>query len=569
MKKYIFNNKILTIFLFAGILMITGCNLDEKYYTEVLPETFYRSKQNVYAAVNRPYTHTRWFVERDRWKLQELTGDAFCVTTKGQHWYNGAVFQRFHHHLWTPDDEMIWETWRGGTMGIALAMEVRDDLNKYANYEKLGFTAEEKLNHQMQLQTIIAYIYLRCLDYFGGMPVFESLQESNVQRASAKETFTHIENLLKEAIPKLKVRIDTKATVDGELTQAAGAMILAQLYLNAESYIGTPMYDKCEIICKDILDGKYGVYSLDATWQGPHGFDNDRSSEIIWGFPGQNAKLQYDWFWADFYHYESYKYFNLEGSANNGIHLQPSRKPTNELYTDTDFRLGRPYEKFDNDDLRKKPYVYLGNKEYEGMFLVGNQMNPFTKEWSMGSQEYKGEKIDLIDCVARYSDAKIDYHVGGDLRSTIADGEENSGVRLVKVPQPNLTDKNIRWNSDHPHFRLAEVYYMYAECLLRKGDKENAANNINQVRKRNFKNLIDPNPVTAANLDSDGYRMLDEWLIEFLGEGRRRTDLIRWKKFLTEKWWDHEQTQDKNRLLFPVPTKALSGDNSLQQNPGY
>ncbi len=35
--------------------------------------------------------------------------------------------------------------------------------------------------------------------------------------------------------------------------------------------------------------------------------------------------------------------------------------------------------------------------------------------------------------------------------------------------------------------------------------------------------------------------MIDEWGIEFLGEGRRRTDLIRWDMFVTEAWWDHNQ----------------------------
>jgi len=570
MKKYILNiNNSLKLALLAIVLTTVSCNLDEKYYTEVIPETFYKDKRSVLSVLNKPYTHARYFVENDRWRLQELTGDAFCVTTKGQHWYNGAAFQRFHRHQWTPEDGMIWDTWRVGTMGIALAMEAMNELTEHADYEKIGFTEEDRLNHQAQLNTIIAYLYMRCLDFFGGMPIFESLKESNVPRATSQETFDHIEKILKETIPLLKKKTDSSMTVDGELTQAAGAMMLAQLYFNAKSYIGKDMFDKCEEICLDIINEEYGVYSLDETWNGPHGFDNDRSPEVIWGFPSQNAKLQYEWFWADFYHYESYKYFNLEGGANNGYHLQPSRKPTDELYTDADFRMGRPYEKFNDQDLRKKPYVYLGNKEYEGMFLVGDQMNPVTGEWSMGSQEYKGEKLTLVDRVAKYKEKNIDYRVGGDLPSTMADGEESTGIRLVKVPQPNLADKSLRWNSDHPHFRLAEVYYMYAECLLRRGEKAEAAKHINEVRGRNFEDGIDPDPVTVANLDDEGYRMLDEWLIEFLGEGRRRIDLIRWDKFLSEKWWDHQPTNNKNLLLFPVPTNAISGDNTLKQNPGY
>lgn len=553
----------------AGILLTTSCSLDEQYTTEVLPEKYYDTQESVWAVVARPFTHTRWYVVNDRWRLQEITADAFCITTKGQHWYNGGTNGRMLHHTWTPDDEMIWDTWRGGTMGIALAMESQEDLRKYVDYDKLKFDPSVKEMHQMQLQALIGYLYMRNLDFFGGMPIFESTTQADVPRSSDIKTFEHIETLFKEAIPKLAKKTELGKSEEGFLSQAAGAMMLAQLYFNAEAYTGTTMFDKCETICKDIIDGVYGAYDLDPKWNGIHGFDNDRSPEMIWTMPSQNAKLQYDWFWAGFYHYESYKYFNLERSADNGIHMQPSRKPTNELYTNADFRLGRPYEKFNDTDLRKKPYLYLGSKEYQGMFLVGDQTNPNTGISSMGTQEYKGEKLFLVDRVARYAAEGKDYRVGADLPSNIDTGEENTGIRLVKVPQPNMAEKNIRWNADQPLFRLAEVYYMYAECLLRRGDKTNAAIWINKVRKRNFANEVDPDPATASNLDNDGYRMLDEWLTEFLGEGRRRTDLIRWKKYTTEKWWDHTPSNDKNRLRFPIPTKAISGSNLLEQNPGY
>lgn len=118
-----------------------------------------------------------------------------------------------------------------------------------------------------------------------------------------------------------------------------------------------------------------------------------------------------------------------------------------------------------------------------------------------------------------------------------------------------------------PIIRLAEVYYMLAECNFRTGNAAEAANLINQVRKRNFEGEKDPNPVTVANLDK--YRLLDEWSIEFLGEGRRRTDLVRWKAFTTEKWWDHVASNSAHLNRFPVPNEAIAGNNNLKQNPGY
>ncbi|MGK9120907.1 RagB/SusD family nutrient uptake outer membrane protein [Olivibacter jilunii] len=106
-----------------------------------------------------------------------------------------------------------------------------------------------------------------------------------------------------------------------------------------------------------------------------------------------------------------------------------------------------------------------------------------------------------------------------------------------------------------------------AECKWRSGDLAGAAELINTVRRRNFENGVDPNPVRVDNFDK--YRFLDEWSIEFLGEGRRRTDLIRWNMFTTENWWDHQASQSDHLKRFPVPTQAISGNNNLTQNPGY
>ena len=108
---------------------------------------------------------------------------------------------------------------------------------------------------------------------------------------------------------------------------------------------------------------------------------------------------------------------------------------------------------------------------------------------------------------------------------------------------------------------------MLAECELRAGHKKEADELINQVRARNFENRNAPDPVTADSID--GYRLLDEWMIEFLGEGRRRTDLIRWDKFVTESWWDHTPLNAKNKDLFPIPNSAISANNLSEQNPGY
>jgi hypothetical protein len=216
----------------------------------------------------------------------------------------------------------------------------------------------------------------------------------------------------------------------------------------------------------------------------------------------------------------------------------------------------------------------MGNRTYSGTILYINDM---VARHSMGNLN---EEVDQSKLVAEWDKNGVPYDKDGNvlpmdtfkyLRSTIADGEENSGVRLVKysvlVDKIDYDNLAKRCPAMYPLVRLAEIYYMLAECEYRLGNKARAAELFNTVRKRNFIDGNDPNPVTVENIDK--YRILDEWLIEFLGEKRRRTDLIRWDAYVTEDWWDHKATNNKNLNRFPISDQAISSNNLLEQNPGY
>ena len=556
---------IIAVTVGAAALCAPSCDLDEKFYSEVTPDTFFTSPESTYAVLCRPFTHWKWYIGADRWYLQELTTDEMVCPKRGSDWYNSGEYYRLHYHTWSPDDRFVVNTYDGTTGGISRALEAKSDLQG-VDYNAIGLNDAVKADHINQLNAITAYFYMRGLDYFGGMPIYYSVDDDLCARSTARETYAHIETLLKDAIPALSKKTTLGASEDGYIKQAAAAALLAQLYFNAVAYIGEEHFDECAEICRDIIGGVYGTYELDKTWYGPHCFDNNTSPEVIWTVPSENSKVEWNWYFKYFYHYSSYEYFGIETAGYNGFMLTPSLDPQGRYYTQ--WKLGNPYQKFNDKDLRKKPYRYLGSRKYEGMFLVGDQTNPNNpSQQCLGQKEYSGKVINLVDQVARFSEVGTKYNSVAELTSTMADGEENSGVRLVKAPQPNLDDKLLRWNPDCPVIRLSEIYYMLAECELRAGDKKTAARLINQVRGRNFEGGADPNPVTADNLDE--YRMLDEWMIEFLGEGRRRTDLIRWDKFVTESWWDHTPLNDKNKNLFPIPNSAISANNLIEQNPGY
>lgn len=569
MKK----NKI-TKFILSGALCLltaTSCDVDPTFYTQVVPETFYTSQEAVWERFNRPFTHWRWYVANDapRWMLQELGTDEFCQPTRGSDWFDGANYQKFHHHEYTEDMIFIETGWTNFAMGVALAWDALEDLEK-VDFDALGFpqgTRESMLNQQ---KALVASLYLDGLDFFGGVALYTTTQSEVKGRSTDKETFEFIENLLKEAIPNLPVKEELGGLENGSINRAAGAALLARLYFNAKSYIGTEMYAEAGQICQDIINGVYGKYELDADWTNIFGFDNETCTEIIWSVPSQNAKLETDGMYWDRmvpYNYRNYL-GGLEGSgSNNGIGLIPSLDPLGNKYP---YKLGGAYSKFHDSDIRKQPYVYENNGKYRGMFIVGKLINPTNSDWvCTGSREYNGQIITVVDQVSYFAKlGSAEYPTLASLPSTIATAEESSCVRVTKrSPRPNQSEKNRKFDPDIPIIRLAEIYYTLAECRMRAGEKGEAAGLINTVRKRYFANGNDPDPVTASNLDK--YRMLDEWLREFLGEGRRRTDLVRWDAYVTEDWWDHKATNNTNLNRFPIHYSLIGANNLLEQNPGY
>lgn len=552
------------------LIVATSCDVDPSFYSQVVPETFYTSQDAVWERFNRPFTHWRWWVAQDRarWELQELGTDEICVPTRGSDWYNGAIYQKFHHHEYTEDMTSIETGWTNFSMGVALAWDAAEDLEG-VDFDALGFEAGTRESMMNQLKTLVASFYLDGLDFFGGVPLYKTTKSDVLPRSTAEETFNFIDSLLQLSTPELPVKTELGAMETNVIHQAVGAVLRARLYFNAESYIGKPMYNEAAEICQDILDGKYGKYALATDWTSIFGFRNETCPEIIWTVPSENAKLETDggyWGFTVPYNFKDFLGGLKDSGSDNGCCLLPSRDPQGNLYQ---FNLSNNYEGFNDKDVRKQQYVYESGGKYRGMFVVGEMVNPDHPEWiCTGAREYIGKPLLVRDQISYFAKLGTDYATEADLPSTVGTAEENSGVRLIKFsPRPNQDEYKEMFNPDIPIIRLAEVYYMLAECKMRNGDKQGAADLINTVRKRYFEGGNDPDPVTASNLDK--YRMLKEWKLEFLGEGRRRTDLVRWNAYVTEDWWDHKATNNPDLNRFPLHYSIIGANNLLEQNPGY
>jgi hypothetical protein len=581
MKRY----KAFASLLAAGVgLMLTAasCSTDPTFYSQTVPANFFTTQASVWQRINRPFTHWRWYIASDdsHWRLEELGTDEACIPARnggaggGGDWYDGGQYQIFHHHEYNDHMMAISNGWYGFGMGVAECWSAWEDIQK-VDLASLGFDQATINSMEAQLKVLAASFYLNGLDLFGGVPLYNSTDEPLKPRASRQETFDYIDSMLHANINKLPVKTQLGEAETSTIHQAVAAGLLARLYFNAEVYIGKAMYDSAAVVCQDIINGKYGKYALDPDWTDIFGFNNATSPEIIWTVPSQHAKGETDGaYWDEWMPYNMRDYMGgLQSTGgNNGLCLQPSLDPTGKPYT---YKLSGPYRKFNDQDIRKHLYTYRGAGKYDGMFIVGKLINPVDTAWKcLGARAYTGQVVNIVDQVAPFelltTDPK-DYPTAASLPSDINHADESSGIRLLKrSPRPTEADYSMMFDPDIPVMRLSEFYYTLAECKMRMGDFQAAADDFNVVRKRYFPNG-DPNPVTAADLQGPNakYRVLDEWMKEFLGEARRRTDLIRWNAYVTEDWWDHKATGNKNLRVFPISYDRLSTNSLLVQNPGY
>ena len=89
--------------------------------------------------------------------MQELGTDEFCLPTRGSDWYDGAVYQKFHHHEYTEDMTRVETGWTNFAMGVALAWDALEDLEN-VDFDALGFeegTRESMLNQQRTLGAFV------------------------------------------------------------------------------------------------------------------------------------------------------------------------------------------------------------------------------------------------------------------------------------------------------------------------------------------------------------------------------------------------------------------------------
>ena len=431
--------------------------------------------------------------------------------------------------------ENCWEAIRAALLFVENVGRVPD----MEDAEKKRLAAEAKV--------IVASRYFDLFRHFGGLPLIKETYDVQpsyeLPRATVEETVKYMVDLLDEAAatPQLPWDLGTDDTNwQGRFTKAAAMGLKCKILLFAAS----PLFNDDEPYCteppQDAVTNHqvwYGAYKpelWEQCWQACDDF-----------FKELQAKGYYELTQATEATAKGYR------DAYNKAYF--TRENNKELLIST--HISR-FSKFNSWDEWQYIFVNSGNGtvitggltptlEFMEMFpmskgepfQLNSTTNPFytDNDYNKPTRDPRLYETMLVNGT-QFGDHAAELWIGG--RDNINDTEKETGkyatgfgcYKFYKEGVNSLKDKYLQW----PYLRLAEMYLIYAEALLKsKNDLTGAIEQVNKVRARvGLGDLAACNP--DKNLTNDANALLEEILRERaceLGlEDVRLFDMTRYKR---------------------------------------
>jgi len=409
-----------------------------------------------------------------------------------------------------------------------------------------------------EVRAIRALNYFYLIDLFGNpgvvwddSPVGDAAwMPTPIGRA---ELFEKVEDELIDLSENSSLPEQASMATYGKMTKPVVWTILAKMYLNAEVYTKTAMYDKAQIYCEKVIGAGYG---LENNYSNLFCAENHKSplngNEII--FPiicdADNAKSYGGTIMMITGAFGGELNGNWFGSNNAGW---TCLKPTEVLIAKFDNVPDAGLDRYKSNTKIDKRYKFFDVLKYDKTGVdPDNVFDPVTGIIKYEVSERRNVETKLADWDAGYLCYKF-TNLNWD------------GV---------LGDITEYPNTDFPLFRLADIYLMYAECAIRGyGSMDIAEGYVNDLRNRAYEGnpagLIDKSDLTLDFI-------LDERARELYWECHRRTDLIRFGKFTQNYVWPYKGGTEagvanvSSRFnLYPFSDKDLTSNPNLIQNPGY
>ena len=302
----------------------------------------------------------------------------------------------------------------------------------------------------------------------------------------------------------------------GRLDKGVAWMILAKMYLNSESYFGTPAYSECVSYCNKIVGAGY---QLATSYQ--HNFMADSNTN----------------------------------SANNEIIFA--------LQSDGNFTQNYG------------PTTVMVNGSVGSLEQNGTSLGVTSGGWG-GALRVRKQFADKFADPSFTNDDRNTLITANRVPEITTISDRDSGYVIAKYSNKTSTGSagvnNTFVDTDFPLFRLGDVYLMLAECQLQDAagiTESEALYYVNELRTRANGEVIVSNQLTLDFI-------LDERLRELHWEGHRRQDLIRFGKFTGGSYnWAWKGNGATGIALpsyykvYPLPSESLAANTNLVQNAGY
>lgn len=448
---------------------------------------------------------------RTWWNAQELTTDEAVVA------WSDPGLPDFHNLNWSALNDFLTGLYYRSIYQITLCNEFlrQTTEDKIAGRGITGADADAIKQYRNEARFLRAFQYWILLDEYGNPPfITENNQVGDAapQQISRTDLFKYIETELLAIEPDITA---ARANEYGRADRGAVWALLARLYLNAEVYTGTKKFTEAINYSKKVIDAGYKLIP---------------------------------------------QYRNLMTADNN-------------LNTD-EFILTI---NMDGERTRSD-----GGTNFIVKAATGGSVS--STEVGLSGQAWAGIRVtEAIPMKFPNNDSSVDkrgiFHTGGQTLQVNNVSEFTQGYAVTKfrnVTRNGLPGKNASYvDIDFPLFRLAEMYLIYAEAVLRGGtggDNATALNYVNLLRQRAYQGHAGDISSTDLTLDF----LLDERARELYWECFRRTDLIRYNRFVegTYLWpWKggirNGRGVESFRKLFPLPVKDVIANPNLKQNSGY
>lgn len=408
-----------------------------------------------------------------------------------------------------------------------------------------GLTDEETLRQRAEVRFLRALHYSYFLDLFGKAPFKEHFNNELPVEKKGKELYDYIQTELSESESAM---YEPRQAPFGRADKAANWLLRARLYLNAGVYTGTEDYANAKTYADKVINSNY---KLCTDYRLLFMADNDENEnamqEIILPIRQDGAKTR---------NYGGSTYL-VNGTRTAGM---PRMGTTNGW--SCIFARAALVKKF-FPDLSQVPML-PSDIEIPKDLSTDEKIDAFDAQYGTRTE-------DLIKAAG--DDRAMFYSgIGGGVRKVETDviSGFKDGLSIVKwqnIRSDGQPTHHTEYpDTDIPLFRLAEAYLIRAEAIFRTGG--DAADDINVLRRRaNCIRLVQS--VTEKDI-------IDEWAREFYLEGRRRSDLIRFDMFTSNKYvWDWKGgTQNGTAVssiynVYPIPASDMNNNPNMSQNTGY